>query len=112
VYTAEHHLGRGGWTWYTGSASWMYRVALEAILGFHKEGDALTLDPRIPKAWDGFTIEYRHGNTVYAIAVKNPGHVTRGVGAVRVDGTAVEGGKIPLVDDGRRREVEVELRQS
>ncbi len=111
VYTAEHHLGRGGWTWYTGSASWMYRVALEAILGFHKEGDTLTLDPRIPKAWDGYTIEYRHGNTVYSIAVRNPAHVSRGVGAVRVDGNAVEGGRIPLVDDGRRRAVEVELRE-
>jgi cyclic beta-1,2-glucan synthetase len=109
VYTAEHHLGRGGWTWYTGSASWMYRVALEAILGFHKEGDTLTLDPRIPKAWDGFTIEYRHGGTVYAINVKNPSHVTRGVRAVRLDGAALEGGKIPLVDDGRRREVDVEM---
>ena len=94
VYTAEHHLGRGGWTWYTGSASWMYRVALEAILGFHKEGDSLTLDPRIPKAWDGFTIEYRHGETVYAISVKNPAHVTRGVRAVRVNGAAVEDGRI------------------
>ena len=109
VYTAETHVGRGGWTWYTGSASWMYRVALEAILGFHKAGDTLVLDPRIPKGWDGFSIEYRHGSTTYAIAVTNPEHVTRGVRAVRVDGTAVAEGKIVLVDDGGRREVAVEM---
>jgi cellobiose phosphorylase len=109
VYTADTHLGRGGWTWYTGSASWMYRVALEGILGFRKAGETLTLDPCIPAAWDGFTLEYRHGKTLYAIAVRNDAHVSRGVRAVRMGGDVLEGGVIHLVDDGVRREVEVEM---
>ncbi len=109
VYTARLHVGRGGWTWYTGSASWMYRVALESILGFHKQGDVLTLDPCVPKEWDGFSLTYRHGATTYAITVRNPEHVTRGVRAVRMDGQAMPEGRIVLADDGRRREIEVEL---
>ena len=59
VYTAKGHLGRGGWTWYTGSASWMYRVALESILGFQQRGDMLFIEPCIPASWKEFTIEYR-----------------------------------------------------
>ena len=61
VYTASGHLGRGGWTWYTGSASWMYRVGLEAILGFRKAGDRLTIDPCVPADWQEYRIEYRYG---------------------------------------------------
>ena len=57
VYTAEGHLGRGGWTWYTGSASWLYRVGLEAILGFNKRGESLEMDPCIPETWKEFTID-------------------------------------------------------
>ena len=109
VYTAEHHLGRGGWTWYTGSASWMYRVGLEAILGFRREADALSLDPCVPKGWKGFTLEYRHGETVYAVEVRNPAGTGRGVREVRMDGAVLPEGRIPLVDDGRRRDVVVEL---
>jgi cyclic beta-1,2-glucan synthetase len=109
VYTAEGHLGRGGWTWYTGSASWMYRVALEAILGFQREGNLLTLDPVIPRDWKDFELDYRHGETVYAIRVSNPAGVSRGVVRVSVDGQAVDGGRIELLDDGRRRAIEVEL---
>ena len=72
VYTAEGHLGRGGWTWYTGSASWLYRVGLEGILGFRKRGDELEVDPCVPSAWKEFSIDYRYGESVYAILVKNP----------------------------------------
>ncbi|HUQ48911.1 MAG TPA: protein ndvB, partial [Gemmatimonadaceae bacterium] len=106
VYTAEGHLGRGGWTWYTGSASWLYRVGLEAILGFKKIGDTLVVDPCIPSAWPEFTIDYTHGSTVYSIKVKNPAHVQRGVISTTVDGVERP---IHLVDDGRRREVVVTL---
>ena len=109
VYTAEHHLGRGGWTWYTGSASWLYRVGLEAILGFRREGNELAFDPCIPKAWDGFALEYRHGETIYAIEVRNAARTGRGVREVRLDGAVLPEGRIPLADDGRRREVVVEL---
>lgn len=106
VYTAEGHLGRGGWTWYTGSASWFYRVGLEAILGFRKSASTLVIDPCIPSSWPGFDIEYRHGSTEYAIKVKNPAQVQRGVVSTTVDGVE---GTIDLVDDGRRREIVVTL---
>src|SRR5690606_898277 len=56
VYTAEGHLGRGGWTWYTGSASWFYRVGIETLLGFTRRGNSLTINPRVPASWPGFTI--------------------------------------------------------
>jgi cyclic beta-1,2-glucan synthetase len=108
VYTAEGHLGRGGWTWYTGSASWLYRVGLEGILGFKKRGEVLTIDPCIPSGWKGFAIDYRYGATTYSIKVENPDGVQRGVRSVSVDGVSVEGG-VPLVDDRRRREVIVTL---
>src|SRR5690606_15479592 len=73
VYTAAAHLGRGGWTWYTGSAAWMYRVALESILGFDKRGDTLRIDPRVPEGWPDYNIDYRYGRSTYAITVHNPG---------------------------------------
>jgi cyclic beta-1,2-glucan synthetase len=107
VYTAEGHLGRGGWTWYTGSASWMYRVGLEGILGFQKRGDMLFIEPRVPAAWPGYTIEYRFGKSVYVIAVSNEGEAGRGPVEVTVDGQIASGGGIPLVDDGERHTVQV-----
>jgi cyclic beta-1,2-glucan synthetase len=102
VYTAEGQLGRGGWTWYTGSASWMYRIGLEHILGFTKRGNTLRIDPRVPGSWSEYTIEYRHGGSVYAIKV-----VQNGEPGVTVDGRALDGNEIPLVDDGNRHEVVV-----
>ncbi|MDO8501882.1 MAG: hypothetical protein Q7S20_08555 [Gemmatimonadaceae bacterium] len=108
VYTAEGHLGRGGWTWYTGSASWLYRVGLEAILGFTKRGGTLSVDPCIPSVWREFALEYRHGGTSYSITVRNPDGVQRGVASTTVGGVRIEG-PIELVDDGRRREVVVTL---
>jgi cyclic beta-1,2-glucan synthetase len=105
VYTAEGQLGRGGWTWYTGSASWSYRVALESLLGFTKRGDRLHMAPCIPSGWPEFAIEYRHGNTTYAITVKNPDGVSTGVVMTSVDGSVKDDGAIQLVDDGRRHDV-------
>ncbi len=107
VYTAPGHVGRGGWTWYTGSASWMYRVALEAILGFTKRGDTLTIDPRVPAEWPEFAIEYRYGSSVYAIVVQEPGAAVSGMQEVTVDGQRLEGEAIRLVDDGARHEVAI-----
>ena len=98
VYTAEGQLGRGGWTWYTGSASWMYRVGLEGILGLRKRGNTLFIESRAPASWPEYTIEYRHGRSYYVIVVTND---TEAGGAVelRSTGNLREGG-IPLVDDG------------
>jgi cyclic beta-1,2-glucan synthetase len=108
VYTAEGHVGRGGWTWYTGSASWLYRVGLEAILGFTKRGETLEMKPCIPSEWRGFSIEYRHGDSVYAIEVRNPKGAQTGIESVIVDGRSTDD-TIPLVSDGRRHEVVVTM---
>jgi cyclic beta-1,2-glucan synthetase len=108
VYTAEGHLGRGGWTWYTGSAAWMYRVGLEAILGFTKRGATLEIDPCIPASWREFNLSYRYGSSTYEIAVHNPNGAQRGVASASLDGAHVEGG-IPLKDDGECHRVLVTL---
>jgi cyclic beta-1,2-glucan synthetase len=110
VYTAEGHLGRGGWTWYTGSASWMYRVGLEGILGFRKRGDTLFIEPAAPTSWREYTIEYRHGKSLYTIVVSNDGEGGRGPVEVAVDGQISSGGGITLVDDGERHTVLVRPR--
>jgi cyclic beta-1,2-glucan synthetase len=107
VYTAPGQVGRGGWTWYTGSASWMYRVGLEAILGFTRRGDTLRIDPRVPEDWPEFTIEYRFGEALYAITVQDPAAVSRAGAEVILDGRRLDGAVIPLLDDGVRHEVVV-----
>ncbi|MEO8294085.1 MAG: glucoamylase family protein [Gemmatimonadota bacterium] len=105
VYTAEGHLGRGGWTWYTGSASWMYRVGVEAILGFTKRGDTLEIRPCVPASWPEYRIDYRFGGTVYSIRVLEPGRIKDGLVQVMVDGAIVQGSVLPLADSGGRHEV-------
>jgi cyclic beta-1,2-glucan synthetase len=109
VYTAKGHLGRGGWTWYTGSASWMYRVGLESILGFQQRGETLFIEPCIPASWKEFTIEYRFGASTYEITVENPDGLQRGNVELTVDGNGSEKG-IPLRDDGKRHRVTASLR--
>jgi cellobiose phosphorylase len=111
VYAVPGNEGRGGWTWYTGSASWSYRVALEGLLGFVKRGDCLRIDPCIPSKWDGFALEYRYGATTYAIEVRNPEHASRGVSEVSVDGSPATDGGVMLVDDGLLHSVTVVLGQ-
>jgi cyclic beta-1,2-glucan synthetase len=105
VYTAKGQLGRGGWTWYTGSASWMYRVGLEGILGLKKRGDTLFIEPRAPAAWKEYSIEYRHGRSVYVIVVQNEDGAASEAVEVTVDGSVSPDGGIRLVDDGKRHEV-------
>jgi cyclic beta-1,2-glucan synthetase len=109
VYSAPGHVGRGGWTWYTGSAAWMYRVGLEAILGLRRRGDALGVDPCIPAAWPGYEIAYRYRSSCYQIAVENPARVGRGVARVELDGEVVSSGWVPLRDDGAEHRVRVVL---
>jgi cyclic beta-1,2-glucan synthetase len=107
VYGRPPHVGRGGWTWYTGSASWLYRTILEAILGLYRRGDRLIIDPRIPPEWPGFEIAYRFRTTTYRIAVQNPQGVESGNATVWVDDQPQHEAVIPLVDDGRTHEVRV-----
>ena len=109
IYGRPPHTGRGGWTWYTGSASWLFRVGLEAVLGFHLKGDRLEVDPRIPGSWPGFELAYRHGSSRYRIAVENPDGVEHGVRSATLDGRDVDPSAIPVVDDGGEHEVKVRL---
>jgi cyclic beta-1,2-glucan synthetase len=110
VYSEPPHEGRGGWTWYTGAAAWLYRAGLEWMLGFRKEGCALRIDPCIPREWKGFEIVYRHGHAVYRITVENPSGVSRGVSRVILDGTLLPADAlVPLVHDAREHQVQVVL---
>jgi cyclic beta-1,2-glucan synthetase len=110
VYTTARDLGRGGWTWYTGSASWLYRVGLETILGLTKRGATLRLDPCVPAEWPEMAIEYRYGRSLYVIVVRRPGLVRRNGADITIDGRSLEGDVIPLADDGVRHEVVVTAR--
>jgi cyclic beta-1,2-glucan synthetase len=107
VYGAPPHVGRGGWNWYTGSAGWMYRLAIEGILGLRRRGRELTLDPCLPAEWPGFEMRYRYGRASYVITVQNPGGVNRGVQEVTLDGRPLPAQVIELVDDGRDHQVRV-----
>jgi len=109
VYAVPPHTGRGGWTWYTGSASWMYRAAVEYILGFKLEGDRLRIDPCIPRFWREFELTYRRGKATYRIKVENPHSLCRGVARVEIDGAVSQGDQIVLTDDGRSHDVRVLL---
>jgi cellobiose phosphorylase len=109
IYGLPPHAGRGGWTWYTGSASWFYRVGIESILGFQLHGDRLRIDPCIPADWDRFEIVYRRGSSVYQIEVLNPDRRERGVREVHVDGRLWSEEWIRLVDDGQSHEVRIVL---
>jgi cyclic beta-1,2-glucan synthetase len=116
VYSVAPHVGRGGWTWYTGSSGWMYRVALESILGLTLvNGRTLVLNPCIPDAWPGFTLRWRRpgGTTVWEIKADNPGGNGRGIRTAQLDGKPVlveEGSaRIELVDDGQTHRVDLQI---
>ena len=86
VYSVAPHVGRGGWTWYTGSAGWLYRAGIEAILGLRIKGGSVVIDPCIPAAWPGFEMTLRYRGAVYDISIRNPDGVSRGVIAAQLDG--------------------------
>ncbi len=105
VCTAAGQVGRGGWTWYTGAAGWMYRVGLETILGFTLRGDTLRIEPRVPATWFEFAIDYRFGTATYAITVQEPGRIGSADPELLLDGRRLTVAEIPLLDDGGRHEV-------
>ena len=109
IYAEAPHVGRGGWTWYTGSAGWMYRAGIEWILGFRLRGTRLHIDPCISRAWPGYEVTFRYHSARYRLTVENPHGSTRGVASVKIDGQPVEGREIPLSDDGRQHEILVVL---
>jgi len=111
VYAAPGHVGRGGWTWYTGSAGWMQRAGIESILGLRIRGEFLLLDPCIPETWPSFEVTLRYRTARYEIQVENPSGVARGVLSVTLDGTAVTQRPLllPLLDDARAHHIQLTL---
>jgi len=109
VYAHPMHLGRGGWTWYTGSAGWLHRFGVESILGLKRQGNTFTIQPCIPRAWPGFELSWRFGQSRYEIKVENRAGPSCEVAEAVLDGKAVDPLAIPLVDDGRTHEVLVVL---
>jgi cellobiose phosphorylase len=105
VYTAPGHLGRGGWTWYTGSAGWLYRLGVEQILGLRRVGDTLLVQPCLPPEWPGFTATLCYGATSYTVRVQR----SKDGSTISVDRTPLADGRVPLVDDGNAHEIAVLL---
>ncbi len=109
VFAHPSHAGRAGWTWYTGSAGWMYRAGLESILGLRRRGASFGIDPCIPQTWPAYSIAWSFGETRYDIEVVNPERRSRGVAEALLDGLAVDPSAVPLADDGARHELKVVL---
>ena len=111
IYSVPPNVGRGGWTWYTGSSGWLYRAGIESILGLRLAGTTLLLDPVIPASWPRFELAYKHRSARYHITVENPQRVSRGVSSATLDGTALPSGpaRVPLADDGATHIVRVIL---
>ena len=110
VYAVPPHVGRGGWTWYTGSAAWMYRAGLESILGFRLRGARLVVDPCIPCAWPGFELVFRYRSARYDVTVENPRGVSRGVSSIELDGVLLAGDLgLTLADDRKTHRVRIVL---
>jgi cellobiose phosphorylase len=103
----SEYYGRGGWTWYTGSAQWLHRVATHWILGIRPQAEGLLVDPSIPPDWPGYRVTRRFRSALYEIEVRNPHHVSRGVKSLTVDGRTLEGNLIPAFGDGQAHSVEI-----
>jgi cellobiose phosphorylase len=108
VYAIAPHTGRGGWTWYTGSAGWLYRLILESLLGVQRDGDRLRIAPCLPRHWPGYTLDYRFGTTLYRIVVRQG--TDSGATTVRLDDVGQTDASIVLRDDQQEHLVEVSLR--
>ncbi len=102
VYRTPGHVGRGGWTWYTGSAGWMWRLLVESLLGFERRAGQVRLHPCTPDGWGDFTVHYHHGNSRWTLVAKGSGPVER----ITVDGGQFAGEWVTLVDDGREHRAE------
>jgi cyclic beta-1,2-glucan synthetase len=107
VYAVQPHVGRGGWTWYTGSGGWMQRAGVESILGLRVRGDVLELNPCIPQDWPRFEMTLRHHSARYEIVVENPDGVSRGIAYAEADGTPIDERpvRVALLDDGATHHV-------
>jgi cellobiose phosphorylase len=108
VYAMPPHVGRGGWTWYTGASGWMYRLIVESLLGMKLEADRLHFAPCIPVDWKSFILHYRYHETFYHIIVERTGEGSV-VGSVTVDGLAQDDRTVHMVDDRKEHNVEVKM---
>jgi cellobiose phosphorylase len=112
VYAVAPHTGRGGWTWYTGSAGLMYRLLIETLLGVNLEGDQLRLTPRMPKSWTSYKIHYRFRQTVYHITITRLDADTEDANQLLLDGKELAAKTVPLIDDHQEHFVEMKARSS
>ena len=111
VYAHPMHVGRGGWTWYTGSAGWMYQAAIQSLLGLRRNGATMSVNPCIPAVWPQYSLDWTVGRTRYRFTVSNPEHQSQGIGSAELDGVAVDARAIPLHDDGGVHEVTIVTRR-
>jgi len=109
VYAHPMHVGRGGWTWYTGSAGWMYQAAVHALLGLRRNGATMSVNPCIPTVWPRYSLEWKIGRTRYHFLVSNPEHRSQGIRWAELDGVPVNASAIPLKDDGAEHHVKIVL---
>lgn len=111
IYSKAPDSGKGGWSWYTGSAGWMYQALIGDLLGIRKKGTRLFIDPSIPGDWEEYTMDYRFGGSLYIIHVRNPDRQIFGVDSITVDNISQPGNYIELIDDGAEHLVIVKMRQ-
>ena len=112
VYACAPHTGRGGWSWHTGAAGWMYRLIVESLLGLKREDDVLHLCPRLPADWPGLTMHYRYESTSYNIVVSRSGaadHGDSGNASMKLDGVEARGQTITLLDDHQEHEIQIQV---
>ena len=109
VYAHPMHVGRGGWTWYTGSAGWMYQAAIQALLGLRRQGATVSVEPCVPAVWPEYSIDWTFGGTRYRFTVSNPDHQSHGIASATLDGIAVDPHAIPLLEDGSLHQVAIVL---
>jgi cyclic beta-1,2-glucan synthetase len=109
VYAHPMHLGRGGWTWYTGSAGWLYQAGVQGLLGLRRRGDTISIDPCIPTVWPEYQIEWKVAGTRYRFLIDNPERCARGVASAQLDGKPIDAAAIPLLSDGGDHEVRIVL---
>jgi cyclic beta-1,2-glucan synthetase len=109
VYAHPAHIGRGGWTWYTGSAGWMYQAAIQGLLGVRRNGATISVDPCIPTVWTHYALDWTIGRTRYRFTISNPEHRCQGIASAELDGAQVDASAIPIDDDGGIHEVTITL---
>ena len=109
IYGAENLIGRGGWTWYTGSSSWYYEAGIRYILGLTITKGVLTLEPCIPKEWSKYCIRYKFGESIYHINITNPNKKSTGITSMKLNGKEVEDKQIILTKDGEIYNIEVQI---